>query len=125
MDTRQTFILGALVAITGVIVGVGSVVSASRSLASTGYNSTAAKEMVDWRLQGPTPLDAYEALLDKGTPDTLTYKRLIQKEGGTHAAAPGEFDISNCEGLSGTRLTHCIVEYVESGVEYQHGQTGD
>lgn len=120
MDTRQTtLLLGAALALAGVIVGSAAVVSGSRTIAFSGANPGAMKEMLNPRLTVRNLAD-YEPYARFAYPDIASYARLEQVYGS--APEIEGFDLSHCEGLSRSRLTNCIVEYLNTGVIYQHGQ---
>lgn len=140
MDTKHNpFILGALVALSGVIIGAGSVSFVNTSNAFSGINPNFAKN-------NPRPFTAVERRHARDEeierpPSILremalrSQRRRAERLRG-HTAAPRVREVevrqntglpeelSHCEGLSRARLANCVGVYLKYGEIYQRTQTG-
>lgn len=120
---KKSFLLGAAVALAGVIVGIGA---AQYTTAFSGAS--------------PNTVKYAENPRDRATFDQNDVRRrrggFVQSAGYSreaHGAAssqpaveestgdvPG--GLARCEGLTRTRYTHCVGEFLKDGTEYQFGQ---
>lgn len=122
MDNQKTLAIGATLALVGVVVGAGSVLTAQTSARKGGaMNPRAVIEMVTPFRMAADDLSKMESYQGINYPDDIAHSRYWQYYDPYRAAAPRRLytDISHCAQYSGPRLTNCIGEYINEGTIYR------
>jgi hypothetical protein len=125
MDCRNGVVATLLGVMVGTVMGAGATHYAQ--LITSGYNPNVVEGVDTGRP------DADEFINSRRAEDNAALSRPLNRAPVTevepmHEAAPAKVEISipvklrHCEGLSGSRYTHCVGEYMKDGTFYQRSQ---